>query len=270
MSSTVRLGLPYLAAGQASKHITHNEALKALDALVQIAVISASVATSPPSPTEGDRYLVPVGGTGDFADKDGQLASYADGAWSFYTPLAGWVVWVVDSARFTVFDGTNWLELATTSPSLLGINAAADSTNRLAVASDAVLVTAETSNVQMKLNKTSSGDTGTLLFQTGWAGRAEMGLAGNDDFSIKVDGGGSWPTALAVSRATGEVAVGHTAPTCSLHVAGPARIGQYTVATLPNASTIGAGGMAYVSDHNSAPALAVSDGSAWKFAPLAS
>ena len=38
MSVTPRLSLPLLAAGQAQKHVTHNDALTRLDALIQLAV----------------------------------------------------------------------------------------------------------------------------------------------------------------------------------------------------------------------------------------
>jgi hypothetical protein len=41
MSETIHLRLPYLAAAQAQKHVTHNEALSRLDATVQLAVIDA-------------------------------------------------------------------------------------------------------------------------------------------------------------------------------------------------------------------------------------
>ena len=38
MSETVHLGLPVIAAAQAQKHVTHNEALRILDALVMLSV----------------------------------------------------------------------------------------------------------------------------------------------------------------------------------------------------------------------------------------
>ena len=41
--ATPRLGLPLLAAAQAQKHVTHNEALTVLDVLAQIAVKSRSL-----------------------------------------------------------------------------------------------------------------------------------------------------------------------------------------------------------------------------------
>ena len=57
---------------------------------------------------------------------------------------------------------------------------------------------------QVKLNKASVADTASLLFQTDFSGRAEMGTAGQDDFAIKVSAdGSSWTTALAFDAASG-------------------------------------------------------------------
>lgn len=39
MSGTTQLNLPYIAAAQAQKHVTHNEALRALDAIIQLSVL---------------------------------------------------------------------------------------------------------------------------------------------------------------------------------------------------------------------------------------
>ena len=47
---SARLGLPYLAAGQMQKHVTVNEALTRLDALVQCRAASRTVATAPAAP----------------------------------------------------------------------------------------------------------------------------------------------------------------------------------------------------------------------------
>lgn len=43
---SARLALPYLAAGQMQKHVTLNTALTRLDALLQAAVVSRTVAAS--------------------------------------------------------------------------------------------------------------------------------------------------------------------------------------------------------------------------------
>ncbi|MEM6382613.1 MAG: DUF2793 domain-containing protein [Pseudomonadota bacterium] len=268
MASTHHLALPYLAAGQATKHLTHNEALKALDTIVQLAVESRTTASPPASPTEGSRYIVPGGAADAFAGQDGQLAAFSDASWAFHAPKVGWLAWVADETQAVIFDGTTWVGITPALLDQLGIGTSADTTNRLAVASDAVLMTAATADMQLKFNKASTADTATLLFQSGWTGKAEVGLAGNDDLSFKVEAGGAWATALAADGATGNVAIGHASPSCALDVAGPVRVGQYTVATLPSASASGAGAIAHVSDKNGSPALAVSDGSVWLFTAL--
>ena len=64
MSQSTRLGLPYLAAAQAQKHITVNESLLRLDALVQLSARSATTTAQPASPSDGDIYILPSGKTG--------------------------------------------------------------------------------------------------------------------------------------------------------------------------------------------------------------
>jgi hypothetical protein len=64
----------------------------------------------------------------------------------------------------------------------VGVNAAADSTNRLAVSSVASLFNHAGAGHQMKINKNAAADTASILFQTGFSGRAEMGTAGSDDY----------------------------------------------------------------------------------------
>ncbi len=90
MADTPNLVLPYLAANQSQKHVTVNEALRRLDALVQVTVQSAALATPPGSPTEGQRWIIPSSPTGAWAGHAGQIAAWQDGAWAFYAPLDGW------------------------------------------------------------------------------------------------------------------------------------------------------------------------------------
>ena len=80
------LRLPYLAAAQAQKHVTHNEALRQLDAIVHLAVIDATHNDPPASPEEGDRYIVAGGASGAWAGQEGCVASFTDGAWMFAAP----------------------------------------------------------------------------------------------------------------------------------------------------------------------------------------
>jgi hypothetical protein len=195
MSDTAHLKLPYLAAAQAQKHVTHNEALTLLDALVQAAVTSRAVATPPATPSEGDRYLVPASPTGSWAGQTGKLACFLNGAWSFLDPQEGWLVWVDDENRTLAFDGSTWISPpgpdVLQNLSLLGVNATADASNKFSVASAATLFNHAGSGHQIKLNKNAASDTASILYQTAWSGRAEFGTTGDDDFHIKVSSDGS-------------------------------------------------------------------------------
>lgn len=89
MVDTPNLGLPYILAAQSQKHVTHNDAIRALDAVIHLTVLDRNLATPPASPAEGDRYLVDASPTGVWAGHAGKIAAFQDGAWIFYTPKEG-------------------------------------------------------------------------------------------------------------------------------------------------------------------------------------
>jgi hypothetical protein len=62
----------------------------------------------------------------------------------------------------------------------------------------------------------------------------------------------------------GLVGIGTTSPSTTLHVSGPARVGSYTVGTVPSASASGAGAIIYVSNETGGACLAFSDGTNWR------
>ncbi len=111
MSDTPLLGLPLLEASQAQKHVTHNEALLLLDAMVHLAVISRALAAPPASPGDGDRYLVAASATGAWLGHSGHIAFREAGSWRFAIPKAGWRLWVQAESLFLLFDGTAWIDL---------------------------------------------------------------------------------------------------------------------------------------------------------------
>lgn len=214
MDDTTHLKLPYILAAQSQKHVTHNEALRVLDALVQLAVADKDLATPPGSPAEGVRYVVAASPTGAWAGHAGDIAAFQDGAWAFYDPGEGWLAWVADEDELYVFNGTSWIPnpaggVTGVNPvSLVGVNATADTTDRLSVSSPASLFNHEGAGHQLKINKAAAGNTGSVLFQTGFSGRAEFGLAGDDDFHVKVSADGSaWSEALVINRTNGVVRV---------------------------------------------------------------
>ncbi|MCE6074165.1 DUF2793 domain-containing protein [Agrobacterium vitis] len=197
-----RLDLPYILPSQAQKHVTHNEALLVLDAVTQL-VIEGTLATPPASPAAGSCYWVAATATDAWAGKEAHIAAWQDDSWAFLAPAVGWRAYFRTTGQLQIYDGTDWQDLAlpaTASFSRLGINATADDTNRLAVSSDAVLLNHAGGDNRLKLNKAGESNTATLLYQSNWQGRAEMGLAGSDQFSIKVcNDSGSWTTALLIS-----------------------------------------------------------------------
>ena len=114
MSQSTNLHLPYIAAGQAQKHVTVNEALLRLDALVQANAISRVTTSQPASPSDGEVYILPPGKTG--ASWSGMsnhaLAYYRDGVWEQLAPRAGWTVFLRDENRHVVFSGSAWAAVA--------------------------------------------------------------------------------------------------------------------------------------------------------------
>jgi Protein of unknown function (DUF2793) len=109
--TTPNLALPYLAAAQAQKHATVNEALDALDGLVQLSVISALLSIPPGSPVEGDRYIVASGAAGAWAGWDASIAQFSGGTWLRLIPQTGWLVWDAASSQFLVWTGSAWTGL---------------------------------------------------------------------------------------------------------------------------------------------------------------
>jgi hypothetical protein len=233
--STPVLGLPYILPSQAQKHVTHNEAIDRLDSLVQLAVQSRSQSAPPLSPIAGDRYIVQASGSGDWAGQDNTLAVWRDTGWQFIAPLAGWQAQVLDDGTAVIFDGTGWAPapLDLQNQPGIGLGTSYDTTNRLAVAAEATLLSHDGNGHQLKVNKASASDTASLLFQDNWSGRAEMGLAGDDNFHIKVsDDGSSFQQAITVEAQTG-----FTAAKCLL--SGRITVASDSVGSIPTPSQCG-------------------------------
>ena len=230
-TTSTRLGLPYLMANQAQKHVTLNEALRQLDALVHLAAVSRSLAAEPAAPLDGDIYIVPAGPTGDHWDgfAPGTVAAFQDGAWTAIQPGEGWTGFVRDEGLAVVYMDEAWAPMPASHADRFGINTDADDTNRLAVKSDAELlshddITPGTGDARKIINRAGSTRTASVLFQTDFVGAAEIGLAGDDDFRLKVSAdGASFIDALRVSPTTGNVVIGPGEPEVKLLVVGDNR-----------------------------------------------
>ena len=108
MTATPKLNLPYIAPAQSQKHVTHNQALRALDAIVQLAVVNRTSSAPPAAAGEGDCYLVAANPTGAWAGYAGSVAVSQDGAWTMLTPRVGWTAWVAAEAQAVTWNGTAW------------------------------------------------------------------------------------------------------------------------------------------------------------------
>lgn len=199
-----KLGLPYIQPAQAQKHVTHNTAIERLDLLTQLVVTAFDASDPPAVPIAGETYALGVSPTGDWAGQANALAMHTGSGWLFVPPQAGWRACDSTNHELRIWDGTAWVAAI---PSLdavdmLGINTSADTTNRLSLSSDASLFNNAGTGHQIKVNKAADTDTASLLFQSGWTGHAEMGLAGDTGFSIKVSpDGASWYSPLHIDPA---------------------------------------------------------------------
>ena len=105
---TTHLLLPYILAAQAQKHVTHNEAVRLLDAIVQLSVLDRDLTAPPASPADGDRYIVASGATGLWAGWDLNVTTWVDGVWMRLVPRPGWLAWITDEATCFVWNGSAW------------------------------------------------------------------------------------------------------------------------------------------------------------------
>lgn len=228
MTDTAHLALPLLSAAQAQKHVTHNEALALLDALTQLSVADRTRSAPPTTPSDGDRHIVAASPTGVWAGRAQAIAWFDVNLWRFLAPEIGWIAWVAAESLALVWTGTTWAPLVAVNPApFLGANATADAVNRLAVSSPASLFNHAGAGHQLKINKATATDTASVLLQTGFAGRVEIGTAGDDDLTVKLQGDDSiWRNGLVIDRAGGSVAMPRTPFGANLLINGDFSVNQ--------------------------------------------
>ena len=193
-NTTNRVKLPYILQSQSQKEVTHNSGLDLMDVLLQSSCVSVNLNTPPGSPAAGDCYVIGASPTGVWTGQAKTLAFYTTG-WNFITPWEGLTVWANDSNALFTYDGAAWGLTYNLSSfnnlTMLGINATADATNKLSVNSEAILFNHNGGDLQIKLNKNATGNKAGFLFQSNWSARAEFGLLGDDNFTLKVSPDGS-------------------------------------------------------------------------------
>jgi hypothetical protein len=94
----------------------------------------------------------------------------------------------------------------------VGINTTASAPNLLSVKSNAALLSAinvadgGSGDIRLQISKESAAKTASVFFSDNFSGRAEFGLAGDENFHLKVSADGSaWSDALVIDRSTGKL-----------------------------------------------------------------
>lgn len=108
MTETSNLKLPLLQPSQAQKHVTVNDALVRLDALIGVVLVSRSLPSPPEEVADGSCYAVPAAAAGVWQGRAGQIALHANGGWIFVEPRRGWRAWIEDEHVLALHDGTSW------------------------------------------------------------------------------------------------------------------------------------------------------------------
>jgi len=135
MSATTNLRLPYLLPAQSQKHVTVNESLRILDALVQGRVESFGDTIPPENPVDGTVYIPGSGATGAWHQFDFNVVYYVDGAWVKIPPKTGWSFYIISEDVVRTYQGPPifWRQVTArqqiTSNKTIQVNSASTSTN---------------------------------------------------------------------------------------------------------------------------------------------
>ena len=219
MAQTPHLRLPYLAPAQAQKHVTVNESLGELDALVQCAVAEMHRNAPPASAVEGDRYLVGAAPTGAWAGQAGRIAAWRQGGWTFSQPRPGWRVYdLAGDALHVLRSAGTWAPVGGSgaaptelqNATRIGLGAAADAANPFKAKLNAALWTARTpaeggsGDLILAANKSATDRDAGYAFQNNFVTRAILGLFGSNRLRIAVSPDGTtFRDALTIDDATG-------------------------------------------------------------------
>jgi hypothetical protein len=84
MTVSINNAIPFVPENTIDPAAGLNEAIIAIDGLVQLAVLSVNTNAPPAVPAEGDRHVVGTAPSGLWAGQAGEVARFLDGHWSFF------------------------------------------------------------------------------------------------------------------------------------------------------------------------------------------
>lgn len=108
--TTEILDVTEVLSSDSDKFTIHNKGLRQIEAKL-VRALSATTASPPGAPSNGDIHIITVGGaiTGAWASASlQQIAHRYGGAWYFYAPKEGYRLWINDENRVRVYNGSDW------------------------------------------------------------------------------------------------------------------------------------------------------------------
>lgn len=105
--SSVNNSIPFVPENTIDPAAGLNESINAIDALLQVRVLSVGSNTPPGSPADGDRYVVGTAPTGAWAGQANKLARWLDSTWTFFD--AAMVVNLADDKLYIRVTAGTWL-----------------------------------------------------------------------------------------------------------------------------------------------------------------
>jgi hypothetical protein len=85
MTTSINLGIPYIASQQAQPDVTHNDALVMIQVLLASGVWQVGLNTPPSTPANGDAYIIGSSPSGIWVGKENCIAAYYQDQW-YYIP----------------------------------------------------------------------------------------------------------------------------------------------------------------------------------------
>jgi hypothetical protein len=180
MSNTPNLILPYIDAAQAQKHVTHNAALTALDAQVQLSVFDRTLTAPPASPVDGERHLIASGATGAWAGKDFNIAAYQSGAWNFCVPREGWLCWVAAETKAFIYTAGAWADFLGTSTPSAAVTSAHGAKSEMKILEEELTLTGA------NVTSTIAIPNGSICY--GVSERVTLAVTGATSFKVGISG----------------------------------------------------------------------------------
>lgn len=158
--------------------------------------------TAPTTPVDGD-FWTTTGGVfarvnGATVQLDAAGGGVSDGDKGDVVVSSSGTVWTVESAA------GNFTVTGTATAAQIGVNATPNTTRRLSVASDESQFSHNGTSHTLRVNKSSGTNDAKLQLSSALSGRAEFGLIGSNDTTLRTSPDGTtWNDALTVDTAGG-------------------------------------------------------------------